>query len=442
MVLPTELASLAIPRLEEYFGLWAIGDEEFRRLVAEAKGLNLTIHVAASQAAGPPSPGRGVRPYERIEGVAVISIVGAMMKQESSFGGTSSVVIRRQVREAAARKDVAAILLKIDSPGGTAAGTPDLAEDVFNAAARKPVWAYIEDLGASAAYWVASQARKLFASAPTLVGSIGTYGVIADFSAAAAMEGVKVHVLRAGKFKGAGEPGTEITAEQLAEWQRRVDGINEFFLAAVSKGRRLSIERVRELADGRLQLAEDALAMGLIDGVQSFDDTLAQLVRLTKGPRKMSDENPTGTVLSAAPGPASYQEIKDACVGCDADFLCRQLEHKATLEEARKGWMAEQANRLAESQKALKTAEAKAEEARAAAAKPRSGIEPVGTRNAGTAADDADPIAAFEQLVAEHEKRGLARPKAIAKAVKEDPEAHRTYLDAYNARFGRPGLGR
>lgn len=444
MTPPAELDRVQIPRLEEYFGVWAIAGDRFRSLVELVNSIDLTAHVARARMAESSSPAGRAPPYEVIDGVAVIEISGPLMKAQSSLGGTSSVMARRQVRSAAARKDVEGTLLRIESPGGTVAGTAELAEEVFRADLRKPVWTYFEDLGASAAYWVGSQARKVYANATALVGSIGTYAVAVDSSAAAAKEGLEVHVIRAGEFKGAGEPGTKITPEHLAEWQARVDGLNEFFLKGVARGRRLPIERVRELADGRIHLANKAVELGLIDGVLTFDETLAQLSRLTsltRRAKKMSDENTTVAVLSTIPGPASFQELKDSCTGADAEFLCAQLERKAGLDEARKAWMAEQSKRLAAARKDAEEAKAKAkaevDEAKAAA-KPKPGTEAVGTRNAGAAAEDSDPIARWNELVEAGEAKGLSRAKAISKAAKDHPETHAAYLEAYNAKYRRP----
>jgi protease-4 len=129
--------------------------------------------------------------------VAVISLTGKLMKQQASMGGgTSTVQARRDIRAAASDPDIGAILLRIDSPGGTAAGTKELADEITAAKTKKPVWAYVEDMAASAAYWAASQASRIIANETALVGSIGTYGVVQDTSGMAAMEGVKVHVIR------------------------------------------------------------------------------------------------------------------------------------------------------------------------------------------------------------------------------------------------------
>jgi len=193
------------------------------------------------------------------------------------------VLLRQQIRHAFRNTDAAGILLRFDSPGGTVAGTEDLAADIAAAAGGKPVYGYAEDLCASAAYWGYSQCTKTFANATALVGSIGTYMAIEDLSGHAEQLGVKVHVIRAGTFKGAGTPGTEITDDQLAEWQRIVDELNAHFIAGVARGRRMGESKVRELADGRVHVGQAAVQLGLVDVIESFDDTLARLSRDAKG---------------------------------------------------------------------------------------------------------------------------------------------------------------
>jgi hypothetical protein len=148
---------------------------------------------------------------------------------------------------------------------------------------------------------VASQASRIIANETALVGSIGTYGVVQDTSGMAAMEGVRVHVIRAGAFKGAGTPGTEITAEHLTEMQRTVDGLNEYFLAGVAAGRSmLTAVRVRELADGRAWLAAEAKTLGLIDAIGSFDQALSELQSQAKPRREPMQTSLVETAVDAA----------------------------------------------------------------------------------------------------------------------------------------------
>jgi signal peptide peptidase SppA len=205
-------------------------------------------------------------------GVATISMVGPMMKGDSKFGGTNTLRTRRAIRSAVADTAVKAVLLHIDSPGGTAAGTEQLANDVRKANTKKPVHAHIEDTGASAAYWVASQARRITATPMSEVGSLGTIAVVEDASEQYGTAGVKVHVISTGPYKGAFTGGVPITEEHLEFLQGLVDGLNKHFLDGVSRGRGMAIGKVRESADGRWFLAAEAQERGLIDAVGTIDD--------------------------------------------------------------------------------------------------------------------------------------------------------------------------
>lgn len=215
--------------------------------------------------------------YRLMDGVAVIELAGVLGKDRSWFTDTSMRDAQRQVERAVEDPAVNAILLNIDSPGGTVAGTSDLAEAVFAARQRKPVVAYISDLGASAAYYVASQAGRIYGDTDALVGSIGVYTVVPDFSAFYSKEGIKVHVIRAGEMKGAGQPGTEVTDAQLADFQREIDQLNDTFLEAVARGRGWTRERVERLNDGRVHVGRHAVELGLLDGVMSFGAVLEGL---------------------------------------------------------------------------------------------------------------------------------------------------------------------
>lgn len=255
-------------QLSAYLGAWAMLADPLVGLTSlwNRPGFALTLMERGTV---PPRPR-----YSLADGVAIIDLAGVLMKLPSwgnPLGGTADA--RDNLKAALADDRAKSIVLRIDSPGGTVAGTYDLVDDV--ASAKKPVFAYIEDCGCSAAYAVASAARQVFANSSALVGSIGTYAVMIDASKAAERMGLLVHVVRAGKFKGAGTPGTVITQEQLDAEQRLVDSLNEHFIASVARGRRASPDSVRGLADGSVHVAGEAKRLGLIDRVASFDEMLA-----------------------------------------------------------------------------------------------------------------------------------------------------------------------
>lgn len=266
--------------LAHYLGLWSMVEHVLDATVHRVADYDLLLHVdeqsmqAAQQGQRPSMYAYDTTPA----GVAVIQVSGTLMKAESSLGeSTSTIMLRRTIRAAADDPNCKAILLAIDSPGGTTSGTEELANEVFAAAAKKPLAASIDGMGCSAAYWIASQAPCVSCTATAIVGSIGTYAAITDSSAAAAQRGLKVHVVKSAEAKGAGVPGTVVTAPQIAEWQRMIDDTQAVFTTAVARGRGMSDADAAALADGRAHVGAAAKAVGLVDHVESFDAALARL---------------------------------------------------------------------------------------------------------------------------------------------------------------------
>lgn len=434
-------AAAAIPKVDQYFGEWCIEPGKLQSLVEAFGQINLAQHVAQFDVAA--ARGRG---FDVVgSGVAVVSLIGTLQKFDSSMGGTSTLRAGRAIDEAARDDAVKAIVVRIDSPGGTVAGTQQLADRVAAAKAKKPVVAVIEDLGASAAYWVASQAERIVVNATGLVGSIGTFAVVHDYSEAARQVGVQVHVIRAGEFKGVGVPGTEINDEHLADMQRIVDQLNSQFLTAVSKGRGMPIAKVRELADGRIHVGREAVKLGLADSVQTLEQTINQLSN--RRSRRMSDSTneraadeqvdqveatqQPPVVAQVVPRPATLAELKAACEGAPSDFLVEQLEAGATAEAAGKAWMAQLAASNAQLAQDLKAAKAK-----------KTGHAPVGTSAAAAAEAASDPAARIDELVAAKMKTGnLTRAQAVAKVCSENPDLREAWVEQHNATTRRRGRG-
>ena len=110
------------------------------------------------------------------------------------------------------------------------------------------------------------------------VGSIGTVAVIHDVSKAAEMEGVEVHVISTGKFKGMFTPGSKVTEAQLDDLQTRIDNLNTHFRQAVMEGRGMDEKTLDKIATGQVFIAAEAEKKGLIDGVRTLDALVAEIV--------------------------------------------------------------------------------------------------------------------------------------------------------------------
>lgn len=436
--LTLEINEPGIRHMDQYFGPWAMLEERFNLALEQVKNADWKSHIEAARGRETPAIGS----YTKLDnGIAVIEMVGTMTKYGSSFSAMSNgtIGVRQAVRNAVRDSDITGLLLIVDSPGGSVAGTGDLADEVAKATKKKPVVAFIEDLGASAAYWVASQATRVIANATALVGSIGAYTVIEDSSGASQQQGIKVHVIRSGAMKGAGAPGTEVTPEQLADAQRVIDEIHNEFTKAVMRGRSLSADQVSTLADGRVHIGSNAKKLGLIDEIGDQSSAISMLVggipsRAKTGARTekaMSEE--TGAPVAK---PASFEELKSACDGADPAFLVAQLEAKATAAQATKAWMGE-LKALADKAKADAEAATKAKlEAEEQAKVSKPGVQPLNA-DAGKTAIEGDATAKWNEAVAAEMKTGKTKAQAMSAVVKENKALHAAYLAEYNAGFNK-----
>jgi len=446
----TELLTMRpeYPRLSDYFGLWSMEETAFNGLFSMVAGTDLVTHVEMSEERlrkleariGGQDEAKSESPYDVTPGgIALISVNGTLMKAQSSFSSaTSTVKLRQAIRMAGRDTAVSGVCFVIDSPGGTVAGTHDMAADLAALEQKKPTAAFIEDLGASAAYWFASQAGLVATNPTGLVGSIGTYMAVRDSSAIADAMKIKVHVVKAGEYKGAGTPGTKITEEHLAAWQEMVDALNEQFIQAVAAGRKMTVAAVRKIADGRVHVGEAAKSMGLVDAVQGLDETIRQLQERAgtrssqKKGLKMTEQTTTltGSVQSTA---ATLDQLTAHLPGADDSFLMKQLRGNVTLDQAKSNWLAEMNTRLARATQEAAEAKAAAEAASQKSGAPALGtVKPKGGAAAGSEESSENPIADFNALVAGNQRAGLSRSAATLAAARERPDLHQAFLMATN----------
>ena len=215
---------------------WLIQPEALRSMAAASRSFH-------DRGAALPQPGQSSPLLSVEDGIGVIAIDGPMMRKPDVFArvlfrAADSNMIGDALREAGARDDIKAVFLEIDSPGGTVAGTPELAATVKSVNERKPVYAFSSGLMASAAYWVASQARAIYATPSAQVGSIGVVQAVIDDTAALDAEGIKVEVFSVGKYKAMGAPGTPLTDDQRNLIRSNLAEIaQEFHAAVLARGR-------------------------------------------------------------------------------------------------------------------------------------------------------------------------------------------------------------
>jgi len=213
------------------------------------------------------------KPYV-VDGIGIVPIVGVIGKGlsplEKMMGAVDVNDLSDQVDAMAADPAVEKIAFQVSSPGGTVTGVEELANKIRNLG--KPTMAYTDSEMASAAYWISSASDKVTASPSSSVGSIGVYMAIPDYSEAAKMAGIKMVVIKSGKFKGAGIEGTSLDEGQLGNLQAGVDTIHAEFKEAVNMKRKMV---KAEAMEGQTFSGKQAAAQGLVTGLaDSFNEAL------------------------------------------------------------------------------------------------------------------------------------------------------------------------
>ncbi|TMG25375.1 MAG: signal peptide peptidase SppA [Chloroflexi bacterium] len=212
--------------------------------------------------------------------VAVLRLHGPIV------GGGRSADLTELARHLRESRRVPAVVLDIDSPGGSATASDDLFLAFQRLAAKKPVVASIRGTGASGAYLAAMAAQRLLANPTGVVGSIGVISASPRLVKLLERAGVEVSETRAGRLKGMGAPWREESPEEHDKEQQVIEAFYASFVRRVAAGRGLSEERVRELATGEVWLGEQALELGLVDEVGDLERAIEVAAELAHVPAR------------------------------------------------------------------------------------------------------------------------------------------------------------
>jgi signal peptide peptidase SppA len=233
---------------------------------------------------------------------------------------------------------VRAVLVVLDSPGGTVAGTQVAAQAVRGIRGRKPIGAYVEDSMASAAYWIGSavDAGSLWISGDTAqVGSIGVVATHVDVSVREQQRGLVTTEVVAGKFKRVASELAPLTDAGRAAIQDQVDHVYRAFVADVAKHRGVSTQRAHfDMGDGRTFLGANAVKAGLVDGITTIEDAIAQLAARARG--RTAPAAARGASAARAPMPVAAAVRPVAAVAPAP--AASALPAPAVQQPAPRGW--------------------------------------------------------------------------------------------------------
>lgn len=228
------------------------------------------------------------------DGVAILDVFGPLFARANLFmeisGATSYEMLAKEFQIAMDDPKIHAIVLQVDSPGGEVNGNTEFSQMVFEARKKKKVYAFVQGLGASAAYWIASSAEKVIASETALLGSIGT---IMAWKQESDKPGVKSYeFVSSASPKKVMNPDTEGGKGQI---QKMVDDLGQVFVNAVARNRGVSADVVlKTFGQGGLLIASEAVSAKMADAVGTMEGTISQLIALKQnriGGITMSGEN-------------------------------------------------------------------------------------------------------------------------------------------------------
>jgi len=177
-------------------------------------------------------------------------------------------------------KGIKAIVLRIDSPGGAVGASQEIYREVMKTRKFKKVVASMGNVAASGGYYIASAAHKIVANPGTITGSIGVVMQFTNAEELLKKIGLRGYVIKSAPHKDIGSPFREMTKQEKALLQEVIDNVHRQFVKAVAEGRGLPLREVEKIADGRIFSGEQALKLGLVDRLGSFEDAVSWAAEL------------------------------------------------------------------------------------------------------------------------------------------------------------------
>lgn len=336
--------------------IWAITPEKLAAIEGIVERFEAGIKLDDDQVAQILAQTQSADPARRIDeeeagpNIAVVPITDTLMNRASLFdsisGATSYQSIAKQVRGAADDDEISHILLDFDTPGGTVDGVDVAADAIRYAKGKKPVIAAVNDLAASAGYWLASQADQVYVNKTSVVGSIGVMYAHLDVSEAEKQLGMKRTIMHSGEDKAIGHPSVPLSDEHKEKIQKRLDLTHQQFISSVAAGRGMEEKDVKPLATGFIYNGEEAVKNGLADGfgsihsviqaIHNSDDAMPQGKEKETQEKQPVQEPAAQTPAASTDGEVTLQGLMQTVNSLAQTVGQLATQQKAQAEEAAK----------------------------------------------------------------------------------------------------------
>ncbi|KTE17503.1 signal peptide peptidase SppA [Sphingopyxis sp. H115] len=222
-------------------------------------------------------------PKEKGSAIAVVPVVGEIVDGEAPTGLAGGETVAQHILDAAADSSIKAIVLRVDSPGGSVLASEEIRQALLAAKAKKlPIVVSMANVAASGGYWVSTPADRIFAEPETITGSIGVFGILPSFDQALAKIGVNADGIATTPLSGQPDVFGGVNDEFNALAQASVEDIYARFTGLVAKSRKQPIEKVRTIAEGRVWAGGTARQIGLVDQFGGLPDAMKAAAKLAK----------------------------------------------------------------------------------------------------------------------------------------------------------------
>ena len=280
------------------------------------------------------------------EQVAVYYAFGEIVDSEegSLLSSGQSIVankVCKDLEKLMEDEDVKAVVLRVNSPGGSAYASEQIWHSVSQLKAKKPVVVSMGGYAASGGYYISCPANYIYAEPTTITGSIGIFGMFPDFSGLLTEKlGVKFDEVKTNKNAGFGTMARPFNAEELAMLDQYIGRGYELFRKRVADGRHQKVEAIEEVAQGRVWLGNDALKIKLVDAIGSLDDAIVKAAKLAKLEEYHAKSYPASagwfeSLLDKATNKGNYldEQVREAMGDYyDAFVYLKNINHQSAIQ--------------------------------------------------------------------------------------------------------------